>query len=65
MAPKFEEIWMVVIEQGTADTAIDTMDETIDNMNVIFLLQTLFLGRNIRKNSDTLTINLETCEGET
>ena len=33
MAPKFEETWMVVIEQGgTANAAIDAMDGTIDNM---------------------------------
>ena len=50
MAPKFEETWMVVIEQGgTANAAINAMDGTIDNMTktgVIFSLRTEFLGRN-------------------
>lgn len=33
MAPKFEYMWKVVIEQGgTANAAIDATDGTIDNI---------------------------------
>ena len=50
MAPKFEDLGMVVMEQGeTAEAALDAVNGTINSMTkttVFFSLHTGFLCRN-------------------
>jgi hypothetical protein len=47
MGPKFEDMWVAVIEQGrTAEAAIDGVNETIDSMTsaTVIIVAGWFLG---------------------
>jgi hypothetical protein len=60
MPPKFEDMWMVVTEQGGTDEAVlDAIDGTIDGIPtaVIFSLQTSVLREKLLENSGKLTMS--------
>ena len=61
MAPKFEDMWMVAIEQGGHGCSRSrSVNETIDSMTetgVIFLVVDWFPGEKWLRNTDTMAIN--------